>query len=211
MYLEYASEGLSFRKVWTYLEVFLAVLHVSDPNSRTDLTLELKILILVWVAIVLALHMFLSWRKSTLALTIRALTSASVPPSLFTILPRYAKVSTSFSPLPQAWLGRCWQYLFPEAWSCLYVSSVPAVLKWFLALRSSLACVDVWGIAEQDNLQSLGHPIASTLSIGFRSFSESIAKRKRSCDSRHHCLTPVFTWKLSVKWIPCMTLHDTPS
>ena len=55
-------------------------LHVSDPYSRTDFTSELKILILVWVAIVLALHMFLSWRKATLALPIRALTSASVPP-----------------------------------------------------------------------------------------------------------------------------------
>ena len=60
MYLEYASEGLLLRKVWTYLEVFLVALHVSDPYSRTDFTLESKILILVWVAIGLALHMVLS-------------------------------------------------------------------------------------------------------------------------------------------------------
>ena len=52
------------RKVWTFLVVFLVVLHVSDPYSRTDFTLESKILILVWVAIGLAFHMVLSWRKA---------------------------------------------------------------------------------------------------------------------------------------------------
>jgi len=36
-----------FMKVWTFLVVFLAVLHVSDTYGRTDLTLDLKILILV--------------------------------------------------------------------------------------------------------------------------------------------------------------------
>ena len=67
-------------KFWTFLVVFLAVLHVSDPYSRTDFTLELKFLILVWVAIGLALHMFLGWKKDTLAWSICAFTSASVPP-----------------------------------------------------------------------------------------------------------------------------------
>ena len=48
-----------FMKVWTFLVFFLVVLHVSDPYGKTELTLELKILYLVWVAIALALHMFL--------------------------------------------------------------------------------------------------------------------------------------------------------
>ena len=38
-------------KVWTFLVVFMVVLNVSDPYSRTDFTLELTILILVWVAL----------------------------------------------------------------------------------------------------------------------------------------------------------------
>ena len=45
-------------KVWTFLVVFLVVLHVSDPYSETDFTLELKILNLVSVAIALAIHVF---------------------------------------------------------------------------------------------------------------------------------------------------------
>ena len=70
-----------YMKVWTVLVVFLVVLHVSDPYSETDFTLELKILNLVSVAIALAIHVFfLSWMKATLASPIRALTSASVPP-----------------------------------------------------------------------------------------------------------------------------------
>ena len=160
-----------FMKVWTFLVVFLAVLHVSDTYGRTDLTLELKILILVWVAIDRHSICFLSWRKATIALPIRALTSASVPPSLFTMLPRYVKVSTSSSPFPQSMIGQC---LLSGDCSCLYVSSVQPVLKWFLSLRSSLACVDGCVIGEQDHLQSLGHPIVSTLSIGFRSFSQQL-------------------------------------
>ena len=45
-------------KVCTFLVVFLVVIHVSDPYSETDFTLELKILNLFWVAIALALHVF---------------------------------------------------------------------------------------------------------------------------------------------------------
>jgi len=68
-------------KVWTFLVVFLVVLHVSDPYNMIDFTLELKILNLLLVPIALALHVFfLSWRKATLALPIHALTSAALPP-----------------------------------------------------------------------------------------------------------------------------------
>ena len=47
-----------YMKVWTFLVVFFAVHHVSDPYSETEFTLELKILNLVSVAIALALHSF---------------------------------------------------------------------------------------------------------------------------------------------------------
>ena len=92
-----------FMKVWTFLVFFLVVLHVSDPYGKTELTLELKILYLVWVAIAMALHMFLSWRKATLALPIRVMTSASVPPWLFTMLPSFVNVSSS--PFPPCVIG----------------------------------------------------------------------------------------------------------
>ena len=65
-----------FMKVWTFLVVLLVILHVSDPYSKPDFTLELRILNLVWVAIALVLYTFLSWRKANLALPIRALTYA---------------------------------------------------------------------------------------------------------------------------------------
>ena len=95
-----------YMKVCTFLVVFLVVIHVSDPYSETDFTLELKILNLVSVAIALALHVFfLSWRKATIALPIRALTSTSVPPWLFTMLPRYVKVSTSSSTFSPSIIG----------------------------------------------------------------------------------------------------------
>ena len=48
---------------------------------------------------------FLSWRKATLALPIRALTSAPVPPWLFTMLPRYVKVLTSSSTFSPSTIG----------------------------------------------------------------------------------------------------------
>ena len=49
--------------------------------------------------------LFLSWRKATLALPIRALTSESVPPRLFTMLPRYVKFSTSSSTFSPSTIG----------------------------------------------------------------------------------------------------------
>ena len=92
---------LRLRQLLMTIWIFI-VRYVSDPKSRTDFIFELNILILVglllhWYSI----FMFLSWRKATtIALPIRALTSASVRPWLFTMLPRYVKASTSSSLLP---------------------------------------------------------------------------------------------------------------
>ena len=67
-------------KVCTFFVVATVVLHVSEPYSRTGLTLLLKILILVWSARSLELQTLFNCRKTALALPILALTSASVPP-----------------------------------------------------------------------------------------------------------------------------------
>ena len=72
-------------KVCTFFVVATVVLHVSEPYSRTGLTLLLKILILVRS---LELQTFFNCRETALALPILALTSASVSPWVSTTLPR---------------------------------------------------------------------------------------------------------------------------
>ena len=66
----------------------LIVLHVSEPYSRTHLTLVLKILILLCRE--RAEEFQIGWRvlNACLALLIRLLTSSPVPPSLLTTLPK---------------------------------------------------------------------------------------------------------------------------
>ena len=61
-------------KVCTFFVVATVVLHVSDPYSRTGLTLLLEILILVLSVSSLELQMFFNCRKAALALP-----TASVP------------------------------------------------------------------------------------------------------------------------------------
>jgi len=82
-------------KVCTFLMVALVVLHVSAPYCRTDFMLELNRHIFVCNGNTLELQMFLSCINALLALPNLPLTSASVPPCLSMILPRYMKVSTS--------------------------------------------------------------------------------------------------------------------
>lgn len=65
----------------------LVVLHVSEPYSRTDLTLVLKILIL-WKEGAEEFQMGRRVLNVCLALLIRLLMSSSVSPSLLTTLPR---------------------------------------------------------------------------------------------------------------------------
>lgn len=92
-------------KVCTFLMVVFVVLHVSAPYRSTDLTLELNSLIFVRVDTALKLQMFFSYKYAALALAILALTSASVPPCLLMMLPRYVKASTSSSSLPRSVTG----------------------------------------------------------------------------------------------------------
>ena len=64
------------------------VLHVSEPYSRTDLTLVLKILILLWGEKAEEFQMGWKVLNASLALLTRHSMSSSVPPSLLMMLPR---------------------------------------------------------------------------------------------------------------------------
>ena len=67
----------------------LVTLQVSDPYSRTDLTLDKNILSLVFCDKEEVLDTGLNTANTCLAFPMRALTSLSVSPVLFMILPRY--------------------------------------------------------------------------------------------------------------------------
>ena len=90
-------------KHWIFWCNALVVRHVSHPYSNTDLTLELKILSLVPVLI--DPQIFFNRTKAPLALPTLALTSWPVPPFLSTKLPRYTKLSTSFTCSPTTVIG----------------------------------------------------------------------------------------------------------
>ena len=70
--------------LWIFDNIVFVVLHVFAPYKSTDFTFQLKIFIFVPLGIFLALPRKL---KMTLALLILFFTSASVPPSIFTMLP----------------------------------------------------------------------------------------------------------------------------
>ena len=102
-----------FMKVWTFLVVFFVVL--SDPYSKTDFTFELKIPILVWVAI--------SWLSICFWVGERLLLPCQfvlwlLPPWIFTMLLRYVKAKIYFlqTIFLQEWIGYRWQCLIPGAW-----------------------------------------------------------------------------------------------
>ena len=65
-----------FTNVCILLTVCLVIIHDSEVCNRTDLTLELNILILVFNLISVDVHIFLRMRKATGAFGIRALVSS---------------------------------------------------------------------------------------------------------------------------------------
>ena len=89
-----------FTNVCILFTVCLVILHVSELYNRTDLTLELNILILVFSLISFYFQILLSMRKATRAFLIRALVYSSVPPILLILLPRYVKHYVSSSGFP---------------------------------------------------------------------------------------------------------------
>ena len=89
-----------FTNVCILFTVCLVILHVSELYNRTDLTLELNILIVVFSLICFDFQILLRMRKATRAFWIRALLNSSVPPVLLILLPRYVKQSVSSSGFP---------------------------------------------------------------------------------------------------------------
>ncbi|VDP53045.1 unnamed protein product [Schistosoma mattheei] len=65
-----------FINTCTFLMTVVVVLQVSDPYTRTALTLVLKILTLTLVESCFEFHMFFNCRNATLALPILTFTSA---------------------------------------------------------------------------------------------------------------------------------------
>ena len=92
-------------KVCAFLVVVLVGLHVSAPYSSIYFTLALNRHIFVCNDNNLELQMFMSCIHAPLALPILALISASVPPCLSIILPRYVKVSRFSISIPSRLTG----------------------------------------------------------------------------------------------------------
>ena len=99
---------------WILISVVLFIRHVSAP-----LTFVLNKRIFVVSPITFDFHTFLNRWKATLALLILFFTSASVPPCVPTMLPRYLKSLTSYSVSTSSMIG---------------VSQVAFVLRMFVFL-----------------------------------------------------------------------------
>ena len=98
-----------FTNVCILFTVCLVSSHVLELYNRTDLTLELNILILVFSLISFDFQILLSMRKATRAFWIRAVVSSSVSPVLFIWLPRYSMWNSLFPPVASRlrWLRSC--------------------------------------------------------------------------------------------------------
>ena len=91
--------------VWILISVVLFIRHVSAPYSNTDFTFVLNNRILVASPITFDFpHISHRW-KATFALLILFFTSASIPPCVSTMLPRYLKSLTSSSVSPSSMIG----------------------------------------------------------------------------------------------------------
>ena len=101
-----------FINTFTFLKMDVVVLHISALYSRTVLTFVLKILTLKLVDSYFELHMFFNCRNAVLFLPILAFTSASDPPCLSTMLPRYLNVSTSSRVSPWSVIGLVFSVLY---------------------------------------------------------------------------------------------------
>ena len=74
--------------LWIFYNMTFVVLRVSASYKSTHFTFELKIFIFVPLEMFLALHTFPRMLRMTLSLLNQFFTSAYVPPSIFTMLPR---------------------------------------------------------------------------------------------------------------------------
>jgi len=148
-------------KVCNFFLVVLVGLRVSAPYSSTYFTLELNRRIVVCSDNTLELQMFLSCINVPLALPILALTSASVPPCLSIILPRYMKVSISSISFPSSLADSI----------CIYIYLTPHVKRWLPVHLSSPESVDGCGTTVLRHRQSPGLHVAYLVFTGFHFFS----------------------------------------
>ena len=192
--------------------VVTMVLHVSAPYIRTALTTVLKILTLFYKERTLDFQMLSSWRKVTLALSIPALTFASITPCVSTTLPIYLKCSTSSIAS------------FPGMTETVLVELSLSVLLFplwiFIQRRSECSvtifafCCCVWDSWSKSSAKSRTssfdwdvHRISFLFGDVDCFIVLSIARRNRKGDSRQPCLTPVHTVKASTSLSLCTTLH----
>ena len=121
----------------SFLKVPLVALHVSKPYRRTDFTLVLNILNLVFLDITFDIDTGLSIAKAVLAFPIPARTSQSDPPSLLMLLPRYVKSSTSSIASP----SRLMLSTFPHHLCLGFALILRPVFAEIFASRVTLACI----------------------------------------------------------------------
>ena len=144
--------------------------------------------------------------NATLAFWILALTSSSVPPVLFIVLPRYVNASVSSSGSPFNVMGLLFFVLAFIVFVLLLLMLSPSCVDTVFSC-SVFSCICLW-LCER-RARSSGksrssywlhgvHWIPFLLFFVVFFMIQSMASRNRNGDRRHPCLTPVFTMKESV-------------
>ena len=189
----------AFKKVCSFLVLATVVLQVSAPHSCTDLTIELKNRSLVFVERMVDRQTLFSWWNAVLALPILILMSASVPPCLSTLLPRYVKESTSSRGLSPSMMGAVLAVLTLRIW--LFVGWMVSPMRaefWLMVVVFS--CIWCW-VCDSNATSSAKSKSSKCVHgvrwIPFFLFAvdvfiiQSKARRNKKGDNRQPCLTPV--------------------
>ncbi|KAH9596303.1 hypothetical protein MS3_00002021 [Schistosoma haematobium] len=194
------------------------VLQVFASYSRTILTFVLKILTLVLVDNRFEFEMFFSCKYATLALPIRAFTSASDLPCSSIMLPiTYVKVFTSSKCYPSSVIGLLhaelyWRFLLSRLCMLRPTSASAAVAAEATALLVVFSCICCYVCGRRGrssaNCRSFSWIVAVHFIPCFPSdvdvfMIQSITRRKWKSESKQPCLTPVFTSNECVKCPPC--------
>ncbi|CAH8603390.1 unnamed protein product [Schistosoma mattheei] len=183
------------------------VLQVSAPYNRSVLTFVLKILTLVLVDSCFGFLMFFSRKYATLALPIRAFTSASDPPCTSS----KSSLSIVIGLVHAVLYGRI--LLFPLCILRPTAAEAAATLFFF-----SCICCCVWDRRTRSSAKSRSsncildvHCIPCFPSDVDVFMIQSITRRRRKGECKQPCLTPVFTSNDFVNCPPCTILQCNPS
>ena len=208
-----------FTNVCILFTVCLVILHVSELYNRTDLKVELNILILVFSLISFDFQILLSMRKATRAFWIRALVSSSVPPVLLILLPSYVKQSVYSSGLPPT-VTTFLLFVLAFIILVLFILMLMLVCADTKFSRSVFSCICSWlcerwvrssAKSKSSSWVQRVHWIPFLLFFVVVIIIQSMAPRNINGDIRHPCLNAVFTWKNLVSRPPRVTLHVIPS